>query len=266
MSFVSFHNITILDVNIWFKFYIKHFSIRCFLCFIFVLLYFKFQAFSLSLFHLYGRCRCTIFFIQNFTQFCFISYQFVCFYFSLVTVSVAGPSSFFIPRHFFNSMFCDAIAMYSQFVIVYTSLHVRFVSNTLGNGEKEWKSDLIQFYGKRTAFQMEIFSLLSDDKDFDSLCFVYSIRLDFVWISSCRIVIWICMFANRMILRALIYRYVYSAMYNACSVVCDQVRRIVTSRMDGGHTKRWRLERLFGARPHSKSQFSSISSFRWSKQ
>lgn len=49
----------------------------------------------------------------------------------------------------FNSMFFDTIAVYSQFVIVYTRLHVRFEQN--GEARKkaktEWKSDLIQFYG-----------------------------------------------------------------------------------------------------------------------
>lgn len=113
------HNITeILDVNIGFKFYIKHFSIRC-LC-AFILFYCKLchlpplprspspplhrriLIHSLSL-H-FPHCLA-----PNFAQFCFISYQFGCCYFTQAALAARGPSSFFIFRHFFffNSMFYD---------------------------------------------------------------------------------------------------------------------------------------------------------------
>lgn len=107
MSFVSFHNITILDVNIWFKFYIKHFSIRCFLCFIFVLFQVSSHPF-LHFIHSPASVVAIFFYIQNFAQFCFISYQFGCFsshvvvflFLLLLLLLLCGPSSFFIFRHF----------------------------------------------------------------------------------------------------------------------------------------------------------------------
>lgn len=158
--------------------------------------------------------------------------------------------------------------MYSQFVIVYTSLHVRY-QRWRKTAKKEWKSDLIQFY--LTAFQMVFFGFFSSVIWWwrfwfpSALASVASFWLspDFVRFSSWRFVIWICMFVNRMILRALTYRYIHSVVKNSVARANTKNRNV-----EDGHTERWRhfKEWWFGARLHLKSQFSSISSFQWSKQ